>query len=339
MALGFGLLSAQIDPGAPPDWERAYDETLRLAVHAETAGYDSVWTTEHHFIDDGYMPSLLVTMAAMAARTSTIALGSGVVLAPLHHPLRLAEDAATVQLISKGRLVLGLGLGWVESEFAALGAEIAWRGRAMDEILDILPKAWSGEPFEHHGRQYDVPLVGVRPTPQARIPILIGGSAEAAIRRAARKSDGLFANAPAAKFRQQVDWATDELESIGRDPATFDWYHYSILYPAADEDTGWDEIGEHLWHLSWKYTDMEASTRRQGPPPAAPPPGEATRSRLIARAVTVGSSQQIVDTLNEIRESAGVPVRFVARSYFPTLGYERQVEVMDRLAEEVAPLV
>ena len=336
MSLGFGLLSAQLRPGET-DWSRVYDETVRLAVDAERLGLSSVWTTEHHFVDDGYMPSLAVVSGAIAAATSTIEIGTGVILAPLHHPIRLAEDAATVSLLSHGRFTLGLGLGWVGIEFEGLGASITRRGATMEEILTILPQAWSGEPFRHQGEVYQLPTLAVRPRPSTRIPILIGGGAEPAIRRAARLADGIYSNAGAGTFLRQLEWLVDECQRIGRDPAELRVIHYSVMLPGSSAEDAWSRYTDDLWHMTWKYSDMEESASRPGPPPAPPTLTEQDRETLLRRHVIAGSSDEIVSALLAIRERASLPVEFVARSYFTTLGYEMQVELMQQLAEEVAP--
>ena len=338
MGIGFGLLSAQARPGET-DWTRAYDDTIRLAVESERLGFTSVWTTEHHFVDDGYMPSLLVVSAAIAQATSRIEIGTGVILAPMHHPLRLAEDAATVQLLSHGRLVLGLGLGWSETEYVGLGSDMRRRGAAMEEILQILPQAWSGEPFTHKGEVYDLPSLAVRPTPPSRIPVVIGGGAEPAIRRAARLSEGIFSNAPADGFREQVHWVLDECERIGRDPASIRFIHYSILLPGPSRDEALARYRDAVWALNWKYSDMEASATRPLPPVSPPPFNRPDDSLLKRRTTHAGTPNELVETLLEIRREAGVPVEFMARSHLPLLEYDAQLELMQQLAEDVAPHV
>ena len=336
MGLGFGLLSAQLRPGET-EWTRAYDETVRLAVEAERLGFTSVWTTEHHFVDDGYMPSLLVVSAALAQATSRVEIGTGVILAPMHHPLRLAEDAATVQLLSRGRLVLGLGLGWSETEHVALGADPRRRGAAMEEILTILPQAWTGEPFTHTGSVYDLPTVGVRPRPSSPIPVVIGGGAEPAIRRAARLADGVFSNAPADEFLQQVRWVLEECERIDRDPSTFRFIHYSILLPGPSREEALARYRDAVWALNWKYSDMEASATRTLPPPAPPPFDRPDDALLKRRTTFAGTPDALVESLLHLREQAAVPVEFVTRSHLPMLDYDAQLELMQQLAEDVAP--
>ncbi|MBT8207082.1 MAG: LLM class flavin-dependent oxidoreductase, partial [Acidimicrobiia bacterium] len=165
MGLGYGLISCQRSFGDPRTWEDLYAEALALTELAEARGLDSVWLTEHHFIDDGYMASVLPMAAAMAARTSRIEIGTGVLLAPLHNPIRLAEDAATVAILAGGRFTLGMGLGWMPAEFEALGARLDQRGRSMTEILEILSRAWTGEPVTYEGKVHRVPGVGIRPVP------------------------------------------------------------------------------------------------------------------------------------------------------------------------------
>jgi alkanesulfonate monooxygenase SsuD/methylene tetrahydromethanopterin reductase-like flavin-dependent oxidoreductase (luciferase family) len=173
--------------------------------------------------------------------------------------------------------------------------------------------------------------------PPTRIPVLIGGGAEPAIRRAARHADGIFSNAPADKFSEQVRWVLDECERVGRDPSTFQFIHYSILLPGAAREDALARYRDAVWGLNWKYSDMEASAIR--PLPAAtPPPFEGEDEALLKRRTAyAGTPDELVETLLEIRRQAGVPVQFVARSHLPLLEYGAQVELMQQLAEGVAP--
>ena len=141
ITFGLGMISAQHDPRDPRTEAGIYADLLDLCAAAEAAGLDAVWLSEHHFVDDGYMPSLLPTAAAIAARTTRIAVATGVIVAPLHDPIRLAEDAATVDLISGGRLVLGLGAGYRDEEFAGLGRPKEGLGRRSTPPLMCCAKA------------------------------------------------------------------------------------------------------------------------------------------------------------------------------------------------------
>ncbi|HEV7809347.1 MAG TPA: LLM class flavin-dependent oxidoreductase, partial [Candidatus Limnocylindrales bacterium] len=178
--------------------------------------------------------------------------------------------------------------------------------------------------------------VGVRPTPSARIPVVIGGGAEPAIRRAARLADGIFSNASAEDFCVQVQWALEECERAGRDPSTFRFIHYSILLPGASRADALARYRDAVWGLSWKYGDMEASATRPLPP-VSPPPFQGPDERLLRGTAHAGTTDEIVETLLDIRKQAKVAVEFVARSHLPLLEYDAQLEVMEQLAEGVAP--
>lgn len=207
----------------------------------------------------------------------------------------------------------------------------------MEEILTLLPRAWTGEPLIHHGDIYDFPEIGVRPRPSVKIPILVGGGAEAAIRRAARLADGIFANAPRARFLEQVGWIKDECDKIGRNASELRIIHYSVMLPAESQQAAMERYSSHVWQMMWKYDDMEDSAFRRLPPNEAPPFDESKRNSLFGRSVLAGTGEEIVESLLEIRQASGMRVEFAARSYFHTLGQDAQVELMERLAKEVSP--
>src|SRR5260221_12462727 len=145
ISLGFGFITCQRYPGDDRSDGELYAQALALAVQAERLGLESVWVSEHHFVDDGYLPAMLPLCAAIAARTEQVRIGTGVVLAPLHDPLRLAEGAAVTDLISGGRLILGLRLGWRGEGFEGFGVALSAWGPRVGAGMDTMPRGWRGE--------------------------------------------------------------------------------------------------------------------------------------------------------------------------------------------------
>ena len=340
MGLGFGLLSAQLRPGET-DWTRAYDETVGLAVEAERLGFTSVWTTEHHFVDDGYMPSLLVVGAALAQATSRIELGTGVILAPMYHPLRLAEDAATVDLLSDGRLILGLGIGWRDEEFDAFGVPTSERGRRLEGTIAVLRQAWGDGLVTGDGDRFRYPEPGLNVTPKpvrgAASPIWIGAGAEPAVRRAGRVADGyLGSSASPAAIAQRAAWVRDEAAASGRDPATVDVGVHRMTFAWRGGDA-WERVRDAAHYMRWKYEDMSearGSIERRRPPVMESAAEAALRSRVIA-----GTPEEVADEIRAYAPTLGPEGSFVFRGHFPGLDPAIQREAFDTLVEEVAPLL
>ncbi|HVC51187.1 MAG TPA: TIGR03619 family F420-dependent LLM class oxidoreductase [Stellaceae bacterium] len=187
MQLGIHL--PQIGRKAGPDGIK------RAAIQAEELGFADVWTSEHIITPHGapyppspvfYDPVLSLTWAA--AYTTRVRLGTSVLVLPMRHPLPLAKELATLQNLSGGRLILGAGVGWLEAEFAALGAPFHERGRRMDEGIDMMRAVWRDDPVSFDAKFVPAVIDRMRmmPKPETAIPIWIGGGSEAAIKRALR---------------------------------------------------------------------------------------------------------------------------------------------------------
>src|SRR3989337_787149 len=155
LKIGVGLFTGQIPKGSPRTYHREYRDYLELARLTEEVGLDAAWVSEAHFSEDGYLTSRLPMLAAFAAVTERIELGTGVVLAPFHDPIRLAEDFAVVDQLSGGRTIAGFGIGWRDEEFRAVGIETSTRTRRLTEIVEILRLAWTEERFDFKGRHYE----------------------------------------------------------------------------------------------------------------------------------------------------------------------------------------
>src|SRR6202049_3247142 len=136
--------------------DRLYAEALDQIAWGENHGFDDVWLSEHHFIEDGYLPSIMPMAAAIAARTKRIRIASGVLLMPFHNPVRLAEDIAVVDTISGGRLELGVGVGYKVEEFEGFNVPFSERGGRTNEALDIIRKLLDGETLTFKGKFFEV---------------------------------------------------------------------------------------------------------------------------------------------------------------------------------------
>jgi probable F420-dependent oxidoreductase len=171
----------------------------RAAVQAEELGFADIWVSEHVILPKGapYPPSPafyepILTLTWAAAVTKRVGLGTSVIVLPMHHPVPVAKQIATLQCLSGGRVIFGIGVGWLEAEFAAMGAAFRQRGRRLDESIALMRALWSEDPVSFETRYVTAEIAQMRmqPPPSHPIPIWVGGSSEPALARAVRLGDG-----------------------------------------------------------------------------------------------------------------------------------------------------
>lgn len=223
----FGLYYDFRNPAfAGRSFARLYAETLEQAAWAERElGFGSAWISEHHLAVDGYTPSPLALAAALAMKTERMTLGTSIVILPLQHPIRLAEDALTVHAISGGRFKLGVGLGYRAVEFAGFDIPIGERRGRLEEGLAILRAAFNGETFTHRGRHFDLGEITITPRPDATggPELWIGGFTPPAIRRGAQLGDGMLVGIPELWPLYKAECA-----AAGRKPRLACGYHFIL---------------------------------------------------------------------------------------------------------------
>ena len=201
----FGLYSSIANPPRGEHLDRSIDEVIAEAQRAEASGFDSCFFGEHHQDKDGFLPSPLIVATAVAAHTRRLRVGTSVILLPLHHPVRVAEDVITLDLVSKGRVILGVGIGYQAADFRAFNVLMEHRVALFEEGVEILRKCWSGEAFSFRGKHYTLEDVQIRPRPFQRPgpPLWIGASVPAALRRAGLLADA-FVGTPSTSLESAV---------------------------------------------------------------------------------------------------------------------------------------
>jgi alkanesulfonate monooxygenase SsuD/methylene tetrahydromethanopterin reductase-like flavin-dependent oxidoreductase (luciferase family) len=242
--------------GAPP--RDLYDAALEMCVWADRLGFHYIGIGEHHATDDGYLPSPIVFAAAAAARTQQIRLRPSVLLAPLYEPVKLAEDLAVLQILSAGRLVVGIGAGYRPDEFTMFGKRREDRRESYCETIEVLRQAWRGDWFEYRGRR-----VRVTPVPDSAPPIWLGGTHPAVARRAAHIADHFF-----PPQGENWDVYRDECRKLGKpDPGPCKRLGPVYIHVTHDPDAAWRQIAPHAKHVVESYASWtrEAYGKAAGP--------------------------------------------------------------------------
>jgi alkanesulfonate monooxygenase SsuD/methylene tetrahydromethanopterin reductase-like flavin-dependent oxidoreductase (luciferase family) len=261
--LRFGLL---FDFRNPPQWlqpwAKFYAGMIDFAAWTESLGFDDVWLSEHHCADDGYIPSPLVAATAIAVKTKRIRIGTAIATAPFYHPVRLAEDAAVLDIISGGRLELGLGLGYRQEEFTGYGLSLDGRGALTSEVMQILRRLWDGEVVTFKGRFFKLEKARIMPRPtQAHLPLWVGGFNRQAFRRAALYGDGIIGGGDmAARYHGYLA----ELAAAGKDPATARLLCGLLWFLVSeDPEKTFAEVAPHILHQINTYAQWLQSTTHQ----------------------------------------------------------------------------
>jgi probable F420-dependent oxidoreductase len=316
---------------SPLQGQVSFDETLRECARAEEAGFDSVWLGEHHN-NPILHPAPLIGLAAIASRTRRISLGTGVLLLPLYHPLMVAEEGAMVDMISGGRLILGIGAGYAPEEFAAFGCSLKERGSRLEEGASLLRRLWTEENVTHHGKHYslDNAAVAPRPVQRPRPPIWFGAWAEPAIHRAARLGDVWFVG-PSANLGEILPCAR--------------------MYQKAREEQGNGEGAIALFrYLFVARNSQEAIAAAGGPfiqafermyfrwphPVVKRPAGQLTIERLAEDRIILGDPKTCIDQIRRFQDELDVK-HLVCRFSVPGIP-RRSCEMSFQLfAREVMP--
>jgi alkanesulfonate monooxygenase SsuD/methylene tetrahydromethanopterin reductase-like flavin-dependent oxidoreductase (luciferase family) len=326
----FGLL---YDFRNPARWrvpnERLYAQTLEQMVYAEQLGYDSIWISEHHFVEDGYCPSVLTMAAHVAARTSRVRIGTSVLLLPFHDPLRVAEDANTVDVLSGGRLDLGIGLGYRAEEFEAFGFPRRQRPRRFEENLAILRRALAGEPFTYEGRYHRIERpITVTPAGVQRpsVPVWCAASSLPAAERAARERLHLTIRGD----RTVYDAWSAGLRAQGEDPARYQCVTRRSYFVTEDPDAAWAQLAPHVIYQTEAYEEWGAAGQR------ATTDAQAALERRARQSWMIGGPNEVETMIRSYHErlpftellTFGVP---------PGLPPEQMTASIERFAREVMP--
>jgi alkanesulfonate monooxygenase SsuD/methylene tetrahydromethanopterin reductase-like flavin-dependent oxidoreductase (luciferase family) len=325
----------------PVEWRRPfpkfYQDILNQIEKCEELGFDNIWLTEHHFTDDGYNPSLMTTAAAVAMKTTTIRIGTFIVILPYQHPVLMAEEVANVDILSNGRFEFGVGQGYSHWEFDALCMNRSERGTRTREGIRLIEQLFNEEFVTFDGKYTQVKNARLSPKPvqKPHPPIWVGARGPKATKKVAEMGHHLMATLgpdPAPLY-------VETLKQNGKDPDNFKIAQLRMVYCAETEDQAWEECQDHLFHMLDFYRDIieeagdaEGDTE-MGNSLTKP---EDMRNSVLADVFMIGTPDQVSEKMSKFISEYKC-TDFILNSQFPGLSPEKGTRALELFATEVMP--
>jgi alkanesulfonate monooxygenase SsuD/methylene tetrahydromethanopterin reductase-like flavin-dependent oxidoreductase (luciferase family) len=330
-----GLLLTSVHDGSTSP-TRQIDEHRRLVTMADELGFDLMVAGQHFLSPSLRYLQPIPYLAHLAALAPTMRTATGILLLPLLHPVQVAEELATLDALTSGRAVLGVGIGYADEEFQNFGVDRRTRVRRFAESLEVIRAVWRGNPFHHDGEFWtiDAPENAVRPVQVAGPPVWIAGQTEAAVRRAARLGDAWYV--PPFPTHEQLlalrRVFLEEREVAGRGPES-EFPVRRELFIAPSPAAAMASIGEQVRARFETYVDWGM---RQGTD-VAPGFTEATEAALASRFI-LGPPERCAEQLSRLSTEAGMTT-FVLKVQWPGLEPQESLRQLELFGEEVMPLL
>ena len=310
-----------------------YKESLEEVTRAEALGFDSVWMEEHHSVANHYWPSPLTVLAGFATRTSRVTLGTDIAVGAFHHPVRLAEDVAMLDVMSGGRVTLGVAIGYKPDEFALYGVPLEKRGARFEEQVAVMKGLWTGERVSFKGAYYTVEgRLEPAPVQKPHPPLWIGGWGDITLRRAATLADNWIPG-PTADLTRLLQGKKQFLANraaAGRAQAITEWPLTRDVI-IADTDLEARALAEaHImvayrreYAGGWRHPFIDASIATD-------------LDKLMEDRFIIGGPDQCIAKIRRFVEAYGM-THLICRTFFPGMPHAHIMRELELLAKEVMP--
>ena len=338
--MDFGTFLLLQSPTARPHSE-IFSRGTEIAQAADEMGFESIWCAEHHFSTYGYLSRPLMFAVHLANKTKQIRVGSAVVVLPLHHPLIVAEEIATADQLSGGRLDVGLGRGYQSYEFERLGRDLTESRERFDESVDVLLKAFEGKPFSYEGKHYSFGETSIYPMPlqQPRPPMWVVAqskeSIDATVKRGFNLVSGGF-GVPIERLRE-FRKHLDEVVAASPSKPAFRVSTQRPVYVTHDESELPAMVAHARWNMRVTLSLRQGLARvENGRAVAIPFDNEPSDDELLERFFVMGTPETCIKRLNALRDAMGID-HFNASFWFGDLEHDKVLRSMKLFHEEVMP--